>query len=281
MNSGELYLIKLGGAAITDKTKDYTMRPEIISSVLNEISFSDKRAIIIHGAGSFAHNIAKEYKLTHGLDSSVVRDLQYKGVCITRRSLLNLHTAVLDSAMGANLLPFSFPVSAIFVSDGEQQLHSKYLDGIVEALDKGFTPILYGDISFDVKTHFRVISGDRIIRVLVKHLRNLKSSNDVSVFDNIKVFFGSNVDGLYDKDPKNDDAKLIENITNDQIVKLIEIAGESAGTDVTGGMKGKLMEIKQISDLGSEVQIINIMKENRMYEALINETGIRTVITSS
>ncbi|OLS18407.1 MAG: Isopentenyl phosphate kinase [Candidatus Heimdallarchaeota archaeon LC_2] len=279
MNSDELCLIKLGGAAITDKTKDYTMRPEIISSVLNEISYSDKKAIIIHGAGSFAHNIAKEYKLVHGLDSAVARDLQYRGVSITRRSLLNLHTAVLDSALEANLLPFSFPVSAIFVSDGEQQLYSKYLDGVVEALDKGFTPILYGDISFDIKTHFRVISGDRILRVLVKHLKGLKHKDNSLYFNNIKVFFGSNVDGLYDKDPKNEDAKLIDYITNNQIAELIETAGESAGTDVTGGMKGKLMEIKQISDLGSEVQIMNIMEEDRMYHALVNEPDIRTVIT--
>ncbi len=43
MNRKDLYLIKLGGAAITDKTKDYTLRPEILSNVLNEISFSDKK----------------------------------------------------------------------------------------------------------------------------------------------------------------------------------------------------------------------------------------------
>lgn len=274
----ELYIIKLGGAAITDKTKDYTLRPEILSNVLNEISFSDKRVIIIHGAGSFAHNIAKEYKLAHGLDSSVSRDLQYKGVSITRRSLLNLHTAVLDSTMGANLLPFSFPVSAIFVSEGEKHLHSHYLDGVVEALDKGFTPILYGDISFDTKTHFRVISGDRIIRVLVRHLKEQKTNDGDALLNKIVVIFGSNVNGLYDKDPKFEDAKMFEQINNDQINDLIEIAGESAGTDVTGGMKGKLMEIKQISDLGSQVQIVNIMKENRMYEALTDQTGVRTII---
>ncbi|MHA2099677.1 MAG: isopentenyl phosphate kinase [Candidatus Kariarchaeaceae archaeon] len=281
MSRRTLYLVKLGGAAITDKTQEYTLRPEILSNVLNEISFSDAKVIIIHGAGSFAHNIAKEYKLANGIDSSISRDLQFKGISITRRSLLNLHTAVIDSTMKANLLPFSFPVSAIFVSNGAKDLFSKYLDGLVEALNNGFTPILYGDISFDIQSKFRVISGDRIIRVLVKYLNTLNSENDGKKYNSIKVIFGSNVDGLYDKDPKYEDAKLIEKITNLEIAELIKVAGDSSGTDVTGGMRGKLMEIKQISDLGSEVQIVNIMEENRMYEALTNDLGIRTIISPS
>ncbi|MCE7737602.1 MAG: isopentenyl phosphate kinase family protein [Candidatus Heimdallarchaeota archaeon] len=279
MTTSDLYIVKLGGSAITDKTKDYTLRPEVLSRVLNEISFSDRKVIIIHGAGSFAHNIAKEYNLANGEDPSISLDLQYKGVAITRRSLLNLHSAVLDATMKANLIPFSFPVSAIFVSSGAKHMHSKYLDGLDEALANGFTPILYGDISFDIETKFRVISGDRIIRVLVNHIKTLKSLDDHSDIGEIKVVFGSNVDGLYDKDPKNEDAKLIEKISNSEISELIKIAGESAGTDVTGGMKGKLIEIKQISDLGSEVQIVNIMEDNRMYEALIKQDGVRTIIT--
>jgi isopentenyl phosphate kinase len=183
--------------------------------------------------------------------------------------------------MKANLLPFSFPVSAIFVSNGATELHSKYFDSLNEAIDNGFTPILYGDISFDIKSKFRVISGDRIIRDLVEYLHTLKTNNNERKFDSIKVIFGSNVDGLYDKDPKHKDAKLIENITNSEISKLIDIAGESEGTDVTGGMKGKLTEIKQISDLGVEVQIVNLMKNNRIYNALINQNDVRTIITKS
>lgn len=278
MTTSDLYIIKLGGAAITDKTKDYTLRPEVLSRVFDEISFSDRKVIIIHGAGSFAHNIASEYNLANGEDPTIPLDLQYKGVAITRRSLLNLHTAVLDAAMKANLNPFSFPVSAIFVSNGSQDMHSKYLDGLDEALAKGFTPVLYGDISFDIETKFRVISGDRIIRVLVNHIKTIKSMDDQSDIGEINVVFGSNVDGLYDKDPKNEDAKLIEKISNSEISELIEIAGESAGTDVTGGMKGKLLEVKQISDLGAEVQIVNITKENRMYEVLTGQDTIRTLI---
>lgn len=279
MTVPDLYIIKLGGAAITDKTKDYTLRPEVISRVMNEISYSDRKVIIVHGAGSFAHNIAKEYKLSNGIDSSISQDLQFKGISITRRSLLNLHSSVLDASLVANLNPFSFPVSALFVSNGDQDLYSKYLDGLDEALTNGFTPILYGDISFDVETKFRVISGDRIIRVLVEHFNLLKAQQSQLNFNNIKVIFGSDVDGLYDKNPQIEDAKLIEKITHSEISDLIEVAGDSAGTDVTGGMKGKLTEIKQISELGSEVQIVNIMKENRMYDALIGETGIRTIIS--
>ena len=39
------------------------------------------------------------------------------------------------------------------------------------------------------------------------------------------------------------------------------------------------MSFITVGDLGSEVQIVNITKENRMYETLTKDKGIRTVIT--
>lgn len=58
----KLLLIKLGGSLITDKSRDYTARPQIISRLAREIKFArktfDSDIIIAHGSGSFAHTPA-------------------------------------------------------------------------------------------------------------------------------------------------------------------------------------------------------------------------------
>ena len=58
----DLILIKIGGSLITDKTKPYTTRPEVIKRIAKEIkeavSEKDVNLIIGHGAGSFGHQSA-------------------------------------------------------------------------------------------------------------------------------------------------------------------------------------------------------------------------------
>jgi isopentenyl phosphate kinase len=56
----------------------------------------------------------------------------------------------------------------------------------------------------------------------------------------------------------------------------IEEAGESAGTDVTGGMKGKLLELKQIVELGIDVYILNLTVKHRLRDTLLGRTDVNT-----
>jgi isopentenyl phosphate kinase len=65
----ELVLLKLGGSVITDKTRPFTARLDVIERLAAEIKNAltdrgdDLRLIIGHGAGSFGHEAAA--KMTH------------------------------------------------------------------------------------------------------------------------------------------------------------------------------------------------------------------------
>ena len=45
-------------------------------------------------------------------------------------------------------------------------------------------------------------------------------------------------------------------------------AGDSAGVDITGGMFGKLTQIKEILEFGFDVKLVNIMQVDRLRKLL-------------
>ena len=65
-----MYIIKLGGSVITDKTKENCYKKEIVDNLVKEIKKANKKTIIVHGAGSFGHIIADKYNLNEGHRSS-------------------------------------------------------------------------------------------------------------------------------------------------------------------------------------------------------------------
>lgn len=262
----QLAIVKLGGAAITDKNQEFTMRPEIIRQAMEELTVWDGDLIIVHGAGSFAHNLAKDYVLRHGISEKISLHDQLIGISKIRTSLQTLHLKVLEEANQVGLNTFSIPVSAIIVSKGDFQFEKIMMDSIERTLDLGLIPVLYGDIVMDSLTKFRVMSGDRIIKLLCDQLN----------YDRITVYFGTDVDGLYDRDPALPDALRYGELEPEELDNAIKKAGESAGTDVTGGMKGKLLELKQIVELGIDVYILNLTDKNRLKDTLLGSTDINT-----
>ena len=63
--------MKLGGSVITDKrSQTPKCRRKNIHRIAEIISKSNKKIIIVHGAGSYAHPLAKKYKINKGLDGT-------------------------------------------------------------------------------------------------------------------------------------------------------------------------------------------------------------------
>ena len=69
-SNNQVTLIKIGGSSITDKGKFETVNKDAVTWLVRVIKRANsingdkhKRFIIIHGAGSFGHHIAKEYGL--------------------------------------------------------------------------------------------------------------------------------------------------------------------------------------------------------------------------
>ena len=61
-----MFVIKLGGSVITDKSMQNTFNEEVTFRLVSEIKDSQKQVIVVHGAGSFGHILAKKYDLHKG-----------------------------------------------------------------------------------------------------------------------------------------------------------------------------------------------------------------------
>jgi isopentenyl phosphate kinase len=86
----------------------------------------------------------------------------------------------------------------------------------------------------------------------------------------------SDVDGIYNKDPKiNPDAELLEVVTSSEQIELIK---NTQTIDVTGEMRGKLTELLELANIGVESEIINANKFNIIKNALNGEKVIGTLI---
>jgi isopentenyl phosphate kinase len=91
-----------------------------------------------------------------------------------------------------------------------------------------------------------------------------------------KVVLGSDVDGIYNRDPKKySDASLIKVVTS---YDDLESTDGIQTVDVTGGMGGKLTELLELAKIGIESEIINAIHDNNIKRALNGEKGIGTLI---
>ena len=261
-----MIILKLGGSVITKKEAE---EPLIDHHNLNRISgeiadSSFDKLIIVHGAGSFGHPSAKKYEIGSSITDENDFARKKLGFCITQSWVKKLNTLVCDSLREKGVLAVSIQPSS-FIITKNKRIYSCNLDLINKYLKLGFVPVIYGDVVLDLDESIKmcVLSGDQIINYLGENLKPTR------------VILGSDVDGIYTKNPKKyDDAKLLSNVTScDDLV-----AEGSLNVDVTGGMNGKLKELIELAQLGVESEIINAGKENFIKRALNHEKGIGTII---
>jgi len=255
-----MFIIKLGGSVITDKSKECTFKQKIMDSLSEQIKKADKEAIIIHGAGSFGHILAKKY----GLNQGYKRLEQIKGFSETHEKVQTLNSLVLKSLQKAGIPAVSIsPHSTIKLNN--HKLEKMNFQIFEEYLKQKFTPVTFGDVVLDKILGFSICSGDILVHSLAKH------------FKPEKVIFVIDEDGLYTSNPKIDKkAKLIEKTTIKELENLTTKLDEHA--DVTGGMKGKIENIKKITELGIDTILLNGNKADRLYQVLVGEETKSTTV---
>ena len=255
-----MIILKLGGSVITDKAKEGTFREKVMDNLAKQIQKADKEIILIHGAGSFGHIQAKKYQLDKGYS----RKNQLHGFSVTHEMVQRLNTLVLKSLQSAGINAVSISPHSVVKLNNHKLTEMNY-NMFEEYLEKKFTPVTFGDVVLDKKLSFSICSGDLLSMELAKH------------FKPKKVVFVIDEDGLYTSNPKiNKNAKLIESTTVDQLEKLTTSLDSHA--DVTGGMKGKLDTIKNISNLGIDTILVNGNKPDRLYKALVGEDAKSTIV---
>ena len=257
----KMQILKLGGSVITHKDEFFSPNQENIERLTEEIKASNEDSlIIVHGAGSFGHPVAKKHSISDGLRS---KD-QLIGFSETHQSMTRLNQIIVDALLEAGVPAFGISTSSMLVTSG-RRLVDIDLSIIKHLLDTGLVPVMYGDAVLDTEQGFAILSGDQLIVRLAIEL------------DAERVIFGSDVDGIFTSNPKlNSDAKLI---TKFSLSNMTADVGDTTFTDVTGGMMGKLTEAEEAVKAGTEVIFLNATAIDRVRMVLLGEKVMGTLLT--
>jgi len=256
-------VLKLGGSVITDKSREFTPNLTNISRLAKEIYRSGlKSLVLVHGGGSYGHPLAFKY----GFSGEGVEERRVEGVSEIHLAMSRLNNIVTEEMIKAGVKAVGVhPSSCIVARSGKIELFED--EPIKGMLRCGLIPILFGDVVFDLERRFTIISGDQIVSTLAVKLNSPQ------------IIIGTDVDGLYTRDPKlYPDAKLIRFIRLSELEEIRESIGESTVTDVTMGMYGKVNELLPAIERGVTVKVINATVPDRLFKALKNMEVLGTVI---
>jgi isopentenyl phosphate kinase len=253
-----LIFIKLGGSLITDKSRPYTIREDVIKRVCREIhearEGSNSRVLIGHGGGSFPHVSASKYETHKGL----INDNSWEGFVRVQNDAAKLNRIIVSSLIEAGEKAISIQPSASCIARGDQIIEW-YTKPIESALSKGLIPVPYGDVCLDLKKEFCIISTEEVFRFLAKKLKPER------------VIMAGKTDGVFDSG-----GKVVNEITKNNLNKIKKSLMSSDGiADVTGGM---VLKVEKSMGMGVEVEIVNGLKANVLKKSLLGERGLGTVI---
>ena len=235
-------ILKIGGSVITEKDKPSTARKEGMQTVAEAIAEYGKPLVVVHGAGSFGHFLAKKYGLSRKPSNA-----KPEGVSEIRASVLKLSSMIVDAIQSKGVSLYWLQPYAFYKDDRSRERLAPLLMKLIE---KGVSPLSFGDV-IPTEDGFRIISGDEIVRDLASLLKPSR------------VVFATNVDGIY-RNFKTDE-KPMQEISAEDIRAL---ACRPVKDDVTGGMEGKLYEAVRIARIGIDVIFTNGLKKGRLMKAL-------------
>ena len=119
----KIVILKIGGSVITQKNrKGIYVRRKLLFQIADELhevlkKNKDLQLIIIHGAGSSGHQLAKKYKLATGVRND---QKKWKGSLLTRiaNQELNLEITKIFSEQGLRVTPVH-TASVVIQKDGD------------------------------------------------------------------------------------------------------------------------------------------------------------------
>ncbi|MCI0497911.1 MAG: isopentenyl phosphate kinase family protein [Thermoplasmata archaeon] len=247
-----MIVIKLGGSVITDKAGERALRKDRLASLAGAIAGMDEEVVVVHGAGSFGHPLAKR----SGVGSGPHEERRSLDASRIGRDVRELDLAVVDALIAAGRPTVSVPPSAIVVTRA-RAVETFFRDALVGWMERGFTPVTFGDIVFDRALGVAIVSGDALMYELARSLGARMA------------VFVSDVDGVFDRDPREEGATLLDVVSPSDDVGFGEVA-----RDVTGALHGKLGWMFRTAEAGVETWMVNGKHPERL-AALQRGEGVR------
>lgn len=277
----ELVFLKLGGSLITDKTQPYTPLLDRIDDIALQIATTlqtqpNLRLVIGHGAGSFGHVAASEYKTRAGYprpsplmhrERDETEENYWKGFAEVWYQASSLNRYVMKALHKANVRAISLPPSSsVIATEGKVSVWET--TPIRMALSARIVPVIFGDVVFDEIRGGTILSTEDLFMHLARALspeRILLAGLEAAVWEDFPAR-----------------TKKIEKITPRAFDEFSRGIGKSEGTDVTGGMESKVAQMLELVQYNHElsVQIFSGTEPGNIVHALTGET-LGTVITMS
>lgn len=256
-----MILVKLGGSVITNKE---TIKDEKSKKVfylgktgrlIGELRSAGEDFILVHGAGSFGHPLAKKYRLKDGYRNKG----QIRMVARVQHDVRTLNLKVIRTMRALGLPAISLPPSST-VRLRKGKVRETRLKPFRYHLDMGTVPVTFGDVVPDVSRRFGICSGDDLMLHLAKE------------FKPKVAIFVTKVDGIYTKDPRDSTdppAEFIPEI-DEKTIKLIKEPRDKV-PDVTGRMKRKARMMLTIAKEGVDCVVLNGLIRRRLRKAIRGE----------
>jgi len=261
-------VVKFGGSLFTDKDTTPLSVKELMENAEKYIRYDNMKRValetvdavrahrdisflwLIHGVGPFGHFLIQDNRWEEVGSISMVH--QY---C----EFFNGSVVEQFTEAGLPVAPIH-PFKTCVATDSKFDMTKLYEDGI-EIIENKRVPFTYGDIVPAQDGDYKVLSGDDIAVYLAEKWK-------------ASILMVTDVD-VSDKDPKKfDDAKIIKEISRDEVIKL----RDEKRIDVSGGIYGKIRRLQEAAKKGIFCQIINGTKEGNVYEALMGNEDIGTKI---
>jgi len=246
-------VVKLGGSVITKKHEgvrevDQKVLDILSSEISRALKESALQVLIVHGAGPYGHVPAKKYGLAEGFKSVD----QIPGIVETRLGMEELNRIVVSSLANAGVNAVAFqPSAAIMLDDG--RINDFDVSIVRKMLELRLVPVGYGDVLTDVRTGFKILSGDQLTAYLAK-----------MIGADLVVMVGD-YDGVFEGEPG--ESEQIKELTRGNIDSFEFGAGK--GADVTGGFKRKLEELLELADAGIATRIVSGREKDFLYDSLV------------
>jgi isopentenyl phosphate kinase len=253
-----LIFVKLGGSLITDKSKPYTARHDVIKRLCAEIHEARERKrfplLIGHGGGSFPHVSAKKYQTHKG----ATHEKSWEGFVMVQDDAARLNRIMVSSLIEAGEKAISIQPSASCHAKNDRIVDWN-IKPIELSLARGLIPVPYGDVCHDEAKGCCIISTEEILSFLALKLKPER------------IIMVGKTDGVLDQE-----GRTVKEINGRSFSEVRKALSSSDGVaDVTGGMAQK---VEMALEMGAEVEIINGMKPDVLKRALLGERGIGTVI---
>lgn len=259
-------VIKLGGGLITDKNSMKVFNPSTVERVIEAVrSLSEMGVsiILVHGAGSFGHLLAKKWEIASGINSDNSEG-QKGAVREIRSDMQELNALIIEKFVERGLQCNSLPPSDWATGTGAQFLGDI---SIFERSPDSPIPITFGDVvDTDDDREFGILSGDDLM---------LRLSTELEVTHSI--FLIGDAEGVLSGPPGEEGSKLITILGSDSEMNSVH----NSEIDVTGGIGLKIERALEIAREVDEVWIIDGRRPERILELLTSGETKGTKIVSS